>query len=238
MKPPAEGSRVVALAREHGLPERAAAQLATVLDLVATEPSSITTVRDPAAAVDVHVADSLVALQLPAVRAARRIADLGAGAGFPGLALAVALPEARVTLVESVGKKCRFMEAAAREAGLDNVEVLHLRAEDWSEGRESCDLVTARALAPLNVVCEYAAPLLAEEGTLVAWKGRRAAAEEHDAEAAAALLGLEQAAVVPVSPWVESGERHLYLYSKVSPTSSRFPRRAGMARKRPLTASG
>jgi 16S rRNA (guanine527-N7)-methyltransferase len=227
-----------ALAREHGLPEGAAAQLASILALVATEPSSITTIRDPAAAVDAHVADSLVALRLPVVRAARRIADLGAGAGFPGLALAAALPEARVTLVESVGKKCRFMETAAQAASLANVEVLHTRAEDWSEGRESCDLVTARALAPLNVVCEYAAPLLATAGTLVAWKGRRAANEERDAAAAAAQLGLELTEIVPVSPWSGSGERHLYLYSKVSSTPSRFPRRAGMARKHPLTASG
>ena len=81
-----------------------------------------------------HVADSLVALELPAVRAARRIADLGSGGGFPGLALAIALPDAHVALVESVRRKCAFLAAAAAELGLANVEVVNARAEAWPDG--------------------------------------------------------------------------------------------------------
>ena len=108
--------RLGELAARYGLPAGAEAQFAALLGLVATEPSAITTVRDPAEGVDAHVADSLVALDLPAVRAARRVADLGSGGGFPGLALAIALPAAHVALVESVGRKCAFLAGAVERA--------------------------------------------------------------------------------------------------------------------------
>lgn len=208
-----------------------------VLDLVAVEPASITTVRDPLEGADVHVADSLVALDLPVLRAARDLADLGSGGGFPGLALAAALPGTAVTLVESVGRKCDFLQRAAAAAGLANVRVVNARAESWREGVGANDVVTARALAPLNVLAEYAAPLLREGGSLVAWKAGRDPSEERDGMAAADALGLEQRPPTLVSPFGGSGPRHLHLYLKVRSTPDRFPRREGMARKRPLRAS-
>lgn len=228
--------RLAELAARWRLPADAPRQLATVLRLVAEEPSSITTIRDPAAAVDAHVADSLAGLAVPALREARRIADLGSGGGFPGLALAAALPGAHVALVESVGRKCSFLERAAQAAGLANVEVVNARAEEWREGLGRQDAVTARALAPLNVLAEYAAPLLDKEGALVAWKGRRDAGEERDGVAAAATLGLDPAGVLPVTDVPGADERHLYVYLKVSSTPRGYPRRPGMARKRPIRA--
>ncbi|HEX7299317.1 MAG TPA: 16S rRNA (guanine(527)-N(7))-methyltransferase RsmG [Solirubrobacteraceae bacterium] len=204
---------------------------------MAEEPSAITTVRDPARGVDVHVADSLVALEVPEARAGRAIADLGSGGGFPGLALAVALPEARVALVESVGRKAAFLRRAVERLGLANVEVVGARAEAWPGGLGAHDLVTARALAALPVVVEYAAPLLRPGGRLVAWKGRRDPAEEADGRAAAAALGMSELEIRPVTPLPDAGERHLYLSSKVSATPANYPRRTGMARKRPLRAS-
>src|SRR4051812_23077664 len=110
--------RLAELARRWELPAAAPAQLRRILAAVGEEPTSITTVRDPAVGVDAHAADSLSGLDVPEVRAAGRIADLGAGGGFPGLALAAALPETTVTLVESVGKKCEFLQRAAGAAGL------------------------------------------------------------------------------------------------------------------------
>ena len=184
-----------------------------------------------------HVADSLVALDLPSVRAARRIADLGSGGGFPGLALAIALPDAHVALVESVGRKCAFLARAAAELGLGNVEVVNARAEAWEEGLSAHDLVVARALAPLPVLVEYAAPLLALDGTLVAWKGRLEPAEEADGRAAAMALGMSAPESLPVEPFPRARDRYLYLSSKVSATPPRYPRRPGMARKRPIRAS-
>jgi 16S rRNA (guanine527-N7)-methyltransferase len=230
-------ARLARLASRYKLPAGAEGQLAALLELVAAEPAAITAVRDPAEGVDVHVADSLVALDLPAVRAASRIADLGSGGGFPGLVLAIALPAAHVALVESVGRKCAFLAGAGASLGLANVEVVNARAEAWEEGLGTHDLVAARALAPLPVVVEYAAPLLSPAGVLVAWKGRPDPAEEADGRAAAAALGMSEPAAVPVEPFQGSRGRHLYLSSKVSPTPPGYPRRAGMARKRPIAAS-
>ena len=212
-------------------------RLAALLGLVAAEPVAITTVRDPAQGVDTHVADSLVALDLPAVRSARRAADLGSGGGFPGLALAIALPATHMALVESVGRKCGFLATAVSELGLANVEVVNARAEAWPAGVGVHDLVVARALAPLPVLLEYAAPLLEPAGVLVAWKGRRGPAEEADGAAAADALGMGAPEAISVDPFPRARDRHLYLSSKVSPTPNRYPRRPGMARKRPIQAS-
>ena len=230
-------ARLAELAARHGLPTGGADRLERLLELVAAEPSSITSVRDPAHGVDVHVADSLVALDLPEVRSAGRLADLGAGGGFPGLALAIALPHAHVALVESVLRKCSFLAAAAHALDLGNVEVVQARAEEWPAGLGAHDVVTARALAPLPVVVEYAAPLLRIGGALVAWKGRRDPSEEADGAAAAAALAMAPPEPRRVQPFATAAERHLYLSVKVGSTPKGYPRRPGMARKRPIAAS-
>lgn len=230
--------RLAALAQQYALQPDAAGALNRLLGLVCGDPAAPTTVREPSVAVDTHVADALVALDLPAVRAACSIADLGSGAGFPGLVLAAARPDARVALVESNRRKCEFLARAVARMELHNVEVVPERAESWAQGLSTRDLVTARALAPLPVLVEYAAPLLAEGGALVAWKGGRDEGEEADGAAAAAATGLKLAEVVPVRPWSGSERLHLHLYLKVGQTPNRYPRRPGMASKRPVQASG
>lgn len=220
-----------------GLAPEANAAIERLLGLLENDETAPTTVRDRAQALDVHVADSLSGLELAAVHDAGRIADLGAGAGFPGLVLACALPRAQVSLVESVGRKCAWLERAIAAMELANATAVNARAEAWPEGLGAHDLVTARALAPLNVLAEYAAPLLAQGGALVAWKGRRDPAEEADGAAAAARLGLEPSEVRRVHPFAGARDRHLYVYLKVGPTPNEYPRRPGMASKRPLRAS-
>jgi 16S rRNA (guanine527-N7)-methyltransferase len=229
--------RLGELAARYELPPGAVTPLLGLLELLAEEPIALTTVRDPREAADVHVADSLAALELEEVRAAQVIADLGAGGGFPGFALAVALPGASVSLVESVRKKCAFLRRAADRARLPNVEVVCARAEEWPGGLGRADLVTARALAPLPMVLEYAAPLLRIGGTVVAWKGARDRAEQADGVAAAQHLGLSEPRALRVQPFAGAGERYLHVSSKVSATPPGYPRRAGMARKRPLGPS-
>ena len=229
--------RLEQLAARHALAPDAVGALERLLEILRADPRAPTTVREPAAAVDAHVADALVALELDRVRGARRIADLGAGAGFPGLVLAAALPDAEVALVEANRRKCAFLERAAEKMGLANVEIVGARAESWHEGIGSRDLVTARALAPLAVLVEYAAPLLARAGTLVAWKGRRDGEAERHGAAPAAATGLEAVEVRPVQPWNGAEHLHLHLYVKVASTPNRYPRRPGMASKRPLRAS-
>ena len=231
------GDRLDELAAQHGLAPPAVEALTRLLALVGSDPAAPTAVRDPATAVDTHVADALVALELPRVLAARRVADLGSGAGFPGLVLAAALPEAEVVLVEANHRKCAFLEGAVAQMDLANVRVVAERAESWTQGLGTRDLVTARALAPLAVLVEYAAPLLAQDGALLAWKGRRDEAEEADGAAAAAATGLELAEVRAVRPWNGADHLHLHLYVKVGLTPNRFPRRPGIASKRSLRAS-
>jgi 16S rRNA (guanine527-N7)-methyltransferase len=193
-------------------------------------------VTKPEAAVEVHLADSLSGLELQRLREPALIADLGAGAGFPGLALAVAAPAARVDLIESNKRKAEFIDELARRAGIGNARAVPVRVEEWAarEGRDAYDVVTARALASLPVLVEYAAPLLERGGVFVAWKGARDPEEEAAGKRAAAQVGLSLEEVRRVAPFPRAEHRHLHVYSKVSPTPERFPRRPGMAAKRPL----
>ncbi len=232
--------RLAELAEQYDLPAGAGGQLMDLLQRVSSAPIALTAVRDVTVGVEVHVADSLSGLLIPAIRAAERLADLGSGGGFPGLVLAVALPDARIALVESVVKKAAFLREAAAALGVaDRVDVVPERAESWLEGLGWADVVTARALASLPVLLEYASPLLREGGSLVAWKGARSADEETDAESAATLLAMDapRVAEVPAGAVANTAERHLYVSSKVGPTPPGYPRRPGMARKRPRRAS-
>jgi 16S rRNA (guanine527-N7)-methyltransferase len=231
------GRRLEQLGARYDLTPVALAALARLIALVGADPLAPTALREPATVVDAHVADALVGLELEPVRTARRFADLGSGAGFPGLVLAAALPHAEATLVEASARKCEFLARAVAAMEQRNVEIVAARAEAWTDGVASRDLVTARAVAPLAVLVEYAAPLLARGGAFVAWKGRRDAREEADGAAAAAATGLELAEVRPVNPWDGAEQLHLHLYLKVGLTPNRFPRRPGIASKRPLRAS-
>lgn len=226
--------RLDKLREEYALERPATERLRDLLLLLAVDRHAPTAIRSPDEAVDAHVADSLSGLRVGPVREACSAADLGSGAGFPGLVLAVARPSARVTLVESARRKAAWLERTAATLGLENVAVASTRVEEWQGGPVA--LVTARALAALSVLVEYAAPLLGPEGHLVAWKGTPAPAEEADGRSAAEMVGLAQAEVVVVKPFRGVRGRRLYVYRKVRPTPSRYPRRPGTATKRPLRA--
>lgn len=217
-----------------GLGREAREQLETVLGLLAEERASVSSVVDERAW-QVHIADSLTGLEVEALRSARQIADVGAGAGFPGLALAVALPEAQVDLVESVGRKCEFMRRAAGAVGIANTRVLNIRSEDLAagKGRETYDAVTARAVGRLSTLAELASPLLKPNGVLVAWKGKRDAEEEAQLANAAAGLAMEPVEVLDVGDRAGSRHRHLHVIRKSGPTPANLPRKPGIAKKRP-----
>lgn len=232
--PPDAAARLAALGERYGLADATIEKLRILLDLLVGDPLAPTAIRDPMKIVDDHFADSLVALEFEAVRYAREAVDLGSGAGLPGLALAVALPESRYALLESARRKCVFLERAIAECGASNAAVACARAEVWPDGIARHDLVTARAVAPLEVVAEYAAPLLRLGGTLVAWRGRRDAAAEDAGARAADALGLGPPEIRSVEPYRGAQHRHLYLMSKLMETPRGFPRRPGMALKRPL----
>jgi 16S rRNA (guanine527-N7)-methyltransferase len=209
-------------------------QLETVLALLAEERASVSSVVDERAW-RVHVVDSLCGLEVDDLRKGGRIADVGAGAGFPGLVLAVALPAARIDLIESVGRKCEFMRRAVLVAGIANADVLHTRSEELAaaDGREAYDAVTARAVGRLSTLAELASPLLKPDGVLVAWKGKRDAEEERQLLNAAEALAMSPEQTIDVGDRAGSEHRHLHVLRKSGPTPANLPRNPGIAKKRP-----
>jgi 16S rRNA (guanine527-N7)-methyltransferase len=223
--------------------------LRIVLELLAAERASVSSVTDQRAW-KVHVEDSLTGLDVEELRTASRIADLGSGAGFPGLVLAVALPQATVDLIDSVGKKTAFIARAAEAAGISNAVAITARAEDLARAaggrdgddsgedpppseRESYDVVTARAVGRLSTLAELAGPLLKEGGVLVAWKGKRDEDEEQQVSRAAGSLAMTPEQILDVGNRAGSEHRHLHVLRKSGPTPSDLPRKSGMAKKRP-----
>ena len=208
--------------------------LETVLALLAEERASVSSVVDRRAW-KVHVEDSLTGLEVPALRDGGRIADVGAGAGFPGLVLAVAMPDAQIDLIESVGRKCEFMSRAIEAAVIPNATVLNTRSEEWAGagGREAYDVVTARAVARLSTLAELASPLLKPTGTLVAWKGKRDEDEEQQLARASESLAMSPQQILDVGHRAGSQHRHLHVITKSAPTPPNLPRRPGIAKKRP-----
>ena len=227
--------RLEELGRRYGVPPAGLEALRAILALQAEDPAASTTVRAIDAAVDRHVADSLVALDLPAVRAS--------SVRSPTSARARAGPASRWR-PPCPAPGWRWSRARCATAGTSSARWPSgdSRTPTWSTrarrsgpaGLGAHDLVTARALAALPVLCEYAAPLLADGGLLVAWKGAVDEDETAAGAAAAELLGLEPAVVLPVQPYPAAERRTLHVFRKVAPTPERFPRRPGMAVKRPL----
>ena len=241
-RPEPVDEQLAALAVKWSLNAAAVSRLRDLLGLVRDDPRAATSVRSPEEAVHVHVADSLSAL--PFLEAAGdfpldhgiRAIDVGSGAGFPGLPIAIARPQLDVDLLEATRRKCEFLEAATLALDLHNARVVNRRAEEWAGagGRERYDLVLVRAVAPLPTLVEYAAPLLSLGGRLIAWKGARDPSEEAAGRRAADKIGLEMTQIERVEPYPGSRTHNLHLYEKSRPTPARFPRRPGAARKNPV----
>ncbi len=165
------------------------------------------------------------------------MADVGTGAGFPGLPLKIAVPRLKLTLVDGTGKKVTFLRALVEALGLRNVAVVQGRAEELGQQpafRGQFDLVAARAVAPLNTLAEYLLPLVRRDGLAVVYKGAQAAQEFMEARRAIDVLGGETVRMAPVQvPYLEE-RRFVLLIRKVQPTPKQYPRGQGLARKQPL----
>jgi 16S rRNA (guanine527-N7)-methyltransferase len=163
--------------------------------------------------------------------------DIGTGAGFPGLPLKIALPELRLTLVESVGKKVAFCKHIVEKLSLEGVEVIQARAEalgQQGEHRQRYDWAVARAVANLPVLVEYLLPLVRLGGVALAMKGETGPAEAHEADFAIQLLGGHLRRLVPVTLPGVAEERYLVVIDKTAATPAGYPRRVGLPAKRPL----
>lgn len=218
------------------LTPRQARQLQRYLELVGRwrRAAALTAVANPLVAARVHIADSLLCLRA-GISSGARVIDVGSGAGLPGIPLAVARPDVRVTLLEANRKKAAFLERAVAELGLSAAVVVG-RAEDAGGDarlREVFDVVTARAVAPLPVLIELTLPLAAVGGLVVLLKGPRIDAELAAAAGAIEMLGGGAPSVVPGE--LAGGEqRSLVVIRKRRPTPDGFPRRSGVPRRRPI----
>jgi len=209
------------------------------------EHTNLTAITDPAAVLTRHFLDSLtlaVALTPQQRAAPMRLVDVGAGAGLPGLALAIAYPHWRVTLLDSVGKKTAFLSHACRALGLDGrVTVLTGRAENIAHDqahRAHYDIATARAVAGLATLAEYLLPFCRVGGAMVALKKGGLAAEVAAAAAAVAMLGGTPLTILPVPLLADlGGDRALLVARKTHATPAAYPRRAGLPAKEPFGAS-
>jgi 16S rRNA (guanine527-N7)-methyltransferase len=197
---------------------------------------NLTAITAPADIAAKHFLDSFTAVAVRTWSGRERIIDVGSGAGFPGLALRLALPGTHVTLVESMGKKARFLEEVTGALGLDGVEIRNERAEALAHARrERYDVGTARAVGTLGAIVEYLLPFLRVGGDAIAWKGR-VDAELAGAKKACAAIGGE---IVKVTPTSELGlgailpGRSLVLVRKLRATPSRYPRSPAEAKRRP-----
>ena len=197
---------------------------------------NLTAIVEPQDIARKHFLDSFTAYAVRRWTGRERVVDVGSGAGFPGLALRIALPRVRVTLVESVGKKARFLEDVCGLLGLTDVEIRNERAETLArERRDQFDVGTARAVGSLGQCTEYLLPFLRVGGDAIVWKGR-VDAELPGAQKAAAALGGQIASIVPTAS-LGVGDvlpgRNLVVVRKVRATPPRYPRTAAEARRRP-----
>jgi 16S rRNA (guanine527-N7)-methyltransferase len=186
-----------------------------------------------------HVLDSLSCFLHEPLLEAGRLADVGSGGGLPGIPISIVRRDMATTLIESTGKKTRFLRAAVEDLALGNVEVANARVEDLGRAKEhrgAYDVVTSRAVARLSVVAEYCVPLLEVGGWAIAMKGRLERDEVREGGQALRVLGANIAEVEPVGmlPEVGDKERNLVVIEKVTRTPERYPRKPGAAAKRPL----
>ncbi len=199
------------------------------MDLIAPSP--------PEEIVDRHFMDSLTALKTHFLSGAASLIDVGTGAGFPGLCLALACPALRVTLLDAREKRLSFLKAVLDATGLDHVSICHARAEDAAQTpafREQFDLAVARALAPLPVLCEWLLPFVHSGGLALCWKGPSLGEEMQAGSRAAHLLGGKTEAPVPTPIFGRDWDHLLLPIRKSRPTPSAYPRKPGLTKSRPL----
>jgi len=187
-------------------------------------------------AAEKHFLDSLTALLVPEVMEARRLIDIGSGAGFPGIPLKVVRPELDVTLVDSVGKRVKFLETVIKDLNLQGISCYHARAEEMGQDekhREKYDVAIGRAVANLAVLSEYLLPLVRPGAVMVAMKGPAGSDELKEAKAALEELGGSGRDLVEIA--LPGGDvRQLVVIRKAGRTPKRYPRRPGVPQKVPL----
>lgn len=184
-----------------------------------------------------HFVDSLSLVKACDINAADSLIDVGTGAGFPGLALKIAFPHLQVTLLDSLGKRIRFLEAVIEELNLTGVNAIHGRAEDCARPgklRESFDLCVSRAVANLSTLSEYCIPFVKKGGLFIAYKSEQAAPEIEGAKKALAVLGGSMEERIEFILPGSDLSRNLFVIKKTKKTPEKYPRKAGLPSREPL----
>lgn len=212
-------------------------QLLRYMNLVLRKNDSLnlTAITDPEEFIRKHLVDSLSLAALPEYQKAEKICDIGTGAGFPGVPLAILSPEKSFYLVDSLAKRLRAVGEMTDEIGVSNILLVHDRAEDAGRGkalRESFDFVTARAVAELRVLAEYCLPLVKIGGCMAAMKGPGVDEERNDAMGAVRILGGKFDRIVPAGP--DDLSHNIVVIRKVKKTPGTYPRKAGTPSKHPI----
>ncbi len=249
--PPLPGRDAIERALGRALEPALEDQLVRYLDLVVegNERAGLTSLEDPTSIVERHFAESVALLLLMREHpwtashlsdndnANPRLVDIGTGGGFPGVPMRLVEPSLRLTLLESHGRRAAFLEDVVAALSLADVEVVRARAEEAGRNavyREQFDLVTARAVARLPVLLEYAVPLLRPGGVLVTPKGSGAREELEAAAGALEALGAEAAEPIPLANVPADSPPTVILVRRVGDLDDRYPRRPGIPSKRPI----
>lgn len=197
---------------------------------------NLTAITQPEEVAVKHMIDSLLAYE-PVMKEDKVLADIGTGAGFPGIPLKIYCPELKVVLIDSLGKRLKFLEQVIEKLQLKNISCEHARAEDAGRNkkhREVYDIVTARAVARLSVLAEYCLPLVKKDGMFIALKGSKYAEEIAEAQEAVKILGGRLLSSEPVRlPGLDDG-RAIIRIKKIRNTPAQYPRKAGTPDKQPL----
>ena len=217
--------------------ENAIEQLAIYYEkLVAVnEVMNLTALTKPEDVAQKHFTDSLMLLRYTDIPQDASVIDVGTGAGFPGLVLKIARPDVQLTLLDSLNKRLDFLRELCEKLWIENVSFIHSRAEDGAHTflRESYEIAVARAVAPLNVLCEYCLPYVQVGGHFIAMKGKSAKEELTEAQNAIGLLGAEIGAEHYFTLG-EAGERAIFEIAKTAFTDPRYPRKSKQIKKKPL----
>lgn len=200
------------------------------------EKINLTAITEPQDVAVKHFADSLSGLDCVDIPQNSKIIDVGTGAGFPGIVLKIARPDLNLTLLDSLNKRLVFLQEVLDELGLE-AELIHSRAEDGGQSldlRESYDFAVSRAVARLNVLCEYCLPYVRLGGSFIAYKGKDADSEIADSKRALQTLGGRILNVHRFELPLDGGERAVIEIEKVQPTPDKYPRHSSKIKASPL----
>lgn len=201
------------------------------------EKINLTAITEPKEVAIKHMIDSITAYDENLFKDGTTVIDVGTGAGFPGLPLKIFCPEIKLTLMDSLNKRIKFLQTVVEELGLKDVECVHARAEEGARNkkyRESFDIAVSRAVARLPILCEYCLPFVKKGGHFIALKGMQYQDEAAEAVKAIKVMGGSQTEIRPVKLPELDDKRAVIIITKTMLTPKNYPRKAGTPTKNPI----